>query len=135
MYLQQVFKFLIYAFIIMFASQSYANGVRGYIENLDPTLQKRIQLELLNKGYDPGSIDGIFGPNSEQALYAYTRDHNLPQTTFLSPSLARSLLGVNLEWQDSDEITIDKELHLLKLLNLIPTVDYWEKNGYIFVKD
>jgi hypothetical protein len=38
-----------------------------------------IQKALLDKGYNPGPIDNIFGPQTKSALLKYQIDNNLPQ--------------------------------------------------------
>ena len=37
----------------------------------------RVQAGLAKLGYDPGAIDGIWGPKTEAAIRAYQRDNNL----------------------------------------------------------
>lgn len=38
------------------------------------------QSRLIELGYDPGPVDGIFGPRTSAALRAYQRDVGLPET-------------------------------------------------------
>jgi hypothetical protein len=38
---------------------------------------KAVQAKLIQKGYDPGPIDGIHGPRTRKALESYQRDHGL----------------------------------------------------------
>jgi Putative peptidoglycan binding domain len=38
-----------------------------------------IQRALLNKGYNPGPIDNVFGSQTKQALLRYQQDNHLPQ--------------------------------------------------------
>lgn len=40
-------------------------------------LVKAVQEALLEKGYDPGPIDGIFGPRTRNALYVYQKQNGL----------------------------------------------------------
>lgn len=55
--------------------------------NLCPTLRqgstgpavRRLQKLLTNSGYNPGSIDGIFGPKTEAAVLAFQKSKNLVQ--------------------------------------------------------
>lgn len=41
-----------------------------------------IQRQLRNSGYEPGDIDGIFGPQTSRAIIQYQKKHGLPQTGF-----------------------------------------------------
>lgn len=41
-----------------------------------------IQRQLHNAGYQPGDIDGIFGPDTSRAIIRYQRHYGLPQTGY-----------------------------------------------------
>ena len=41
---------------------------------------RSVQQALQAKGMDPGPVDGIVGPRTQEALRAYQKDQNLPQT-------------------------------------------------------
>jgi hypothetical protein len=41
---------------------------------------RRIQEQLKAQGHDPGPIDGVMGPQTEQALRSYQKQENLPET-------------------------------------------------------
>lgn len=48
--------------------------------------------ELLNTaGYDCGTADGVPGKNTNSALLQFERDHNLPETTDMTPELVEIL--------------------------------------------
>lgn len=49
------------------------------------------QRELKHRGYDPGPVDGVIGPNTEAALRHYQREHGLKVTGRLDSRTARSL--------------------------------------------
>lgn len=59
----------------------------------DPTLRKGskgvavrgLQRMLVNRGYEPGEIDGRFGPNTEAAVRAYQSDHGLDVDGIVGP--------------------------------------------------
>ncbi|MDI9476482.1 MAG: LysM peptidoglycan-binding domain-containing protein [Natronincolaceae bacterium] len=38
----------------------------------------RLQQLLINEGYNPGSVDGIFGPRTQSAVMAFQRDTHIP---------------------------------------------------------
>lgn len=53
------------------------------------------QKALKKAGYDPGSIDGIYGPKTLKAVKQFQKDHSLAQDGELGPKTA-SALGRNL---------------------------------------
>ncbi|WP_230675721.1 peptidoglycan-binding domain-containing protein [Ralstonia solanacearum] len=62
----------------------------------DPALNnaadiQRLQQKLTDRGYDPGTIDGIIGDRTQQAIRAYQKDHQLPQDGYASRSLLARL--------------------------------------------
>lgn len=50
-----------------------------------------IQRALLDKGYNPGNIDGIVGPNTMSAVNQFQTDHNLPVDKYLNISTVNAL--------------------------------------------
>jgi hypothetical protein len=61
---------------------------------LDGNLKKAQQL-LTDKGYQPGTPDGIFGSKTELALKQYQKDNGLPQTGVIDEATAKAL-GVDV---------------------------------------
>jgi carboxyl-terminal processing protease len=53
-------------------------------------IQAQRQLKAL--GFDPGTTDGDFGPQTEAALREYQRAYRLPQTGKMDDATLRSLL-------------------------------------------
>ncbi|GJL97081.1 MAG: murein transglycosylase [Hyphobacterium sp.] len=57
-------------------------AIRGGWPENDPPITRSQTLELqqglLDLGYDPGSPDGMFGPNTRRALMGFQRDNNYP---------------------------------------------------------
>jgi hypothetical protein len=45
--------------------------------NVTPEVIRQVQLKLDNKGYDPGTIDGVYGWRTESAVKSYQRSNNL----------------------------------------------------------
>lgn len=52
---------------------------------------RQVQSKLNAAGYDVGAVDGVWGPQSEQALMAYQRDNGLAASGALSTEVANSL--------------------------------------------
>ncbi len=52
---------------------------------------KHAQQALQDEGLYKGSIDGIVGPQTRDAVSQYQRDHNLKQTAMLDRQTLRSL--------------------------------------------
>lgn len=50
-----------------------------------------IQSELVSQGYDPGPIDGCFGPRTASAIRNYQQDHNLIADGHASSELLRHM--------------------------------------------
>jgi peptidoglycan hydrolase-like protein with peptidoglycan-binding domain len=60
------------------------------VSNREVLRQAQRQLKAL--GFDPGTTDGTFGPQTEAALRAYQQAYRLPQTGRLDEATLRSLL-------------------------------------------
>lgn len=52
---------------------------------------RAVQRKLLALGYDPGGLDGVFGPGSRRALIRFKRDHGLPPTGIVDDETYRAL--------------------------------------------
>jgi hypothetical protein len=52
---------------------------------------KKAQEALKNKGHDPGSMDGVIGPQTTQALRAFQNASGLKETGRLDPETANKL--------------------------------------------
>jgi peptidoglycan hydrolase-like protein with peptidoglycan-binding domain len=58
----------------------------------DRRLISRVQIQLKTLGFDPGTVDGELGQQTEAALQAYQHAHRLPETGRLDEVTLRSLL-------------------------------------------
>ena len=68
--------------------EAFAGGFRrSWPQNVVRELQKRLK-EL---GFEPGPIDGLYGPKTEKAIRAYQKSHGLVQTGRISTRLLNSL--------------------------------------------
>ncbi len=57
----------------------------------DPATVRNVQQALNDKGYDPGPIDGQWGPNTEDAVRRFQQASGLPQTGGLEGSTLAAL--------------------------------------------
>jgi peptidoglycan hydrolase-like protein with peptidoglycan-binding domain len=62
------------------------------IDFSDRKLISRVQIQLKTLGFDPGTVDGELGQQTEAALQAYQHAHRLPETGRLDEVTLRSLL-------------------------------------------
>jgi phage tail tape-measure protein len=49
------------------------------------------QQSLANRGYDPGTVEGVFGANTERALRDFQSSHGLTATGQLDPATEQAL--------------------------------------------
>lgn len=54
--------------------------------------RETLQRELSERGYNPGGIDGVIGPNTRRALRAWQRDEGLPADGYPSAAVLSLLL-------------------------------------------
>ena len=67
----------------------YVSTPDAYVSTDD--LAAEVQEELTRRGYDPGAIDGVLGPQTRSAIAAYQEDHGMAATGRIDRSLVRSL--------------------------------------------
>ncbi|MDD9980364.1 MAG: caspase family protein [Gammaproteobacteria bacterium] len=60
--------------------------------DLDRAKRKRTQIGLREMGFDPGSPDGHFGPNSRKAISAWQRKNRHAETGYLTEDQASTIL-------------------------------------------
>jgi hypothetical protein len=65
-------------------------GVSNYVPTPDPNVIA-VQKDLANLGYYHGSIDGIYGRNTRDAVGRYQTDHNLTVTGTLTTQTLQTL--------------------------------------------
>ncbi|MEJ8573240.1 peptidoglycan-binding domain-containing protein [Microbaculum marinum] len=62
---------------------------------------RAVQAELKRRGYDPGSVDGIMGPNTSNAIRSAEAAAGLPATGQINPTFIEALYGPGAN-QDGD---------------------------------
>jgi hypothetical protein len=114
----------------LWVAPALANGIWGHIESLDPILQRRLQEALVERGFDPGPIDGRYGERTEAAVIAFRQANGIIEDEFavdvLSPKLAKALFGIDIEWSDGG-LEPELQLKVLEQLGLVPTESYWDE--------
>jgi hypothetical protein len=70
---------------------TYSNS--GYYDNAPATdtLAASVQDQLTRLGYSPGPVDGVFGPQTQDAIMDFQNDHHLPVTGQIDGPLMRAL--------------------------------------------
>jgi peptidoglycan hydrolase-like protein with peptidoglycan-binding domain len=51
----------------------------------------QVQVALQKAGYEPGPIDGVFGPSTREAISRYQRDHGLDVTGNITDPVLQAL--------------------------------------------
>jgi len=67
------------------------NGANYNVDQADSTEIQAVQMQLARLGYYNGSIDGVFGPSTRDAVAKYQIANQLNVTGSLSPDTLRSL--------------------------------------------
>jgi murein L,D-transpeptidase YcbB/YkuD len=66
-------------------------GTKLRLDEGDPALVEKLQQALIDAGYDPGSVDGSFGPTTEAAVTAFQQDNGLSADGVVGPDTASAL--------------------------------------------
>lgn len=67
---------------------------------LDQNTIRQVQQQLQQQGYDVGQVDGVWGPQSQQALASFQRDQNI-QATGRPDQQTMAALGVEPDSQQA----------------------------------
>lgn len=59
----------------------------------DPEATARVQQLLIDRGYDPGPVDGIFGPRTDAAVRQFQNDNGLAADGVVGPMTWAALTG------------------------------------------
>ena len=73
------------------SSFTLPEGTKLRLGEGDPDLVRQLQQTLIAAGYDPGSVDGSFGPTTEAAVTAFQQDNGLSADGVVGPETASAL--------------------------------------------
>ncbi len=80
-----------YGYDPYFSTYTYNAPLYAY-DGLEPAaVVGNVQAELERRGYNPGPVDGDFGPATREALLEYQQDNNLPATGEIDEATLESL--------------------------------------------
>lgn len=65
-------------------------------QGMDQEQVRKAQKRLQEVGFDPGPIDGLFGPQTQAALREFQSAHGLPQTGQLDASTRAALMDEDM---------------------------------------
>jgi len=80
-----------YGYDPYFTTYAYDAPIYGSEDQEPGQVVASVQSELQRRGYDPGGVDGEYGPATRQALLDYQRDNDLPVTGEIDESTLDSL--------------------------------------------
>ena len=69
------------------------SGESGEALRLDATEWRQVQEALVDDGFNPGPVDGIFGPKTRRAVQAWQQANGYPATGELTQAQMRAFLG------------------------------------------
>ena len=67
------------------------------------------QKALAERGYDVGAPDGLVGPRTTRAIFAYQRDHDLPRTGYVDDELLDVADGIFVDGVHADSGSLEVE--------------------------
>lgn len=87
------------------AAGEQRSGIQGQQQSggsaqLDQNTVRQVQQQLQQQGYDVGQVDGVWGPQSQQALASFQRDQNI-QATGRPDQQTMAALGVESDSQQA----------------------------------
>ncbi len=79
---------------------------------------RELQQRLSQLGFDPGRIDGIFGPTTERAIRDFQRNYGAPEDGLVATSTVRALAGLpHLGHPSTPPVTRVREREALRHLS------------------
>jgi hypothetical protein len=77
------------------AGQERMNHSGAQVSNLEEGKKKEIEQALQDKGFEPGSVDGVIDSQTQSAISQFQRDNNLAATGTVDEQTAKQL-GVEI---------------------------------------
>ena len=77
---------------ISFAASAESLQRMGYVSP-SFNLIKKVQKTLMQKGYAPGPVDGLWGPKTRSAVHFFQKDNGLPVTNYLNKETLKLLFS------------------------------------------
>jgi peptidoglycan hydrolase-like protein with peptidoglycan-binding domain len=77
------------------AGQQRMDDSGSRVSNLEKGKKKDIEQALEDKGFEPGSVDGVIDSQTQSAISQFQRDNNLPATGTVDEQTAKQL-GVDI---------------------------------------
>lgn len=74
---------------------------------------EEIQKQLLYSGYDPGLINGIFGPETDKAIREFQSNNGFPANGVVSPAVGSAL--INAANKKTEDITATSEVYNISM--------------------
>lgn len=92
------------------AGQERTSPSGATVSGLDEQKTREIQQALQEKGFEPGSVDGMMSSQTKQAISEFQRESNLPVTGTVDEKTAERL-GVEIGSSWSDGRTMEQKDH------------------------
>jgi hypothetical protein len=90
-------------FGMLSAHPSAANCSDAYFACMDPTLLKKVQITLKQKGFSPGTINGRYASSTQRALASFAKSKRIKFENFLTPELSEALFGIRINYEEASE--------------------------------
>jgi TolA-binding protein len=87
------------------AAENESSGTQ--VSNLEKAKKKEIEQALRDKGFEPGSIDGVIDAQTQSAISQFQHDNNLPATGTVDEQTAKQL-GVEITPSSSKAQPMDR---------------------------
>jgi peptidoglycan hydrolase-like protein with peptidoglycan-binding domain len=87
--------------------------VTGNLSALSPPVIEALQRRLLEAGYDPGPVDGRWGPRTAGAYAAFCRASDLPVADRLTREHVRALWDVDFDPETTSGAEMAEFLHAI----------------------
>lgn len=91
----------------------------GEVDSRSAEMIRAVQRRLAERGYEPGSVDGIIGAGTRAAVAAYEHDHMLPLTAEPSEALLQHLTTGSLPIPSGKPVKPARAPHVEQLVRTV----------------